>query len=347
MNVKQIKTGQFVNDKEIIAVELTNARGTLVNILNYGTIINKFIVTTANGEQQDIVLGFDEVKSYISTDYLASYPYFGAIIGRYANRIKDGKFTLNSINYQLAQNNGNDCLHGGLTGFDKKVWDIIAVNEQPNASVTFQYFSLDGEENFPGDLGIQLTFELTNNNELILNYQADTDEATPINLTHHSYFNLGKTDTVVDHVHQMNASNYLEQGDNFVVTGKLLPVKNTIHDFTVPRKINTNWDHVNGYDQTYVLDKAYGDLTLASVTRSPDTGLTLQVYTTEPVAHFYTAKFLNVNNGKKGKHYGEFGGFCIETQHHPNAINITQFPSTVLNPDEIYTQTTIYKVINS
>lgn len=346
MKVKQTQTGQFVDGKEIIAVELSNDKGTLVKILNYGTIVQQFLVSNANGEQQDIVLGFDNVKSYLSDDYLANYPYFGAVIGRYANRIKDGKFSLDGVDYQLAQNNGNDCLHGGITGFDKKVWDIIAINEAPNASVTFQYFSLDGEEHFPGDLGVQLTFELTNNNELILSYQADTDEATPINLTHHSYFNLGKADSIVEHVHQINASNYLEQDDNFVVTGKLLPVQNTIHDFTTTRKINSHWDETNGYDQTYVLDKNYGDLTLAATTKAADTGLTLQVYTTEPVAHFYTGKFLNVKNGKQGKHYSEFGGFCVETQHHPNAINISQFPSTVLNPNEVYTQTTIYKIIN-
>ncbi len=345
MKVNQIQSGQFVDGKEIIAVELRNDKGTLVRILNYGTIIQQFLVSNAQGKQQDIVLGFDHVESYLTADYLANYPYFGAIIGRYANRIKDGKFTLDDVAYQLAQNNGNDCLHGGVTGFDQKVWEIISVNETPNASVTFQYFSLDGEEHFPGDLGVQLTFELTSNNELILNYQADTDQATPINLTHHSYFNLGNADTIVEHVHQINASNYLEQDDNFVVTGKLIPVQNTIHDFSTSRKINSLWDQTNGYDQTYVLDKNDGDLTLAAITKAPDTGLTLQVYTTAPVVHFYTAKFLNVKNGKQGKHYAEFGGFCVETQHHPNAVNIEHFPSTLLYPGEVYTQTSIYKII--
>jgi aldose 1-epimerase len=346
MKVKQTHTGHFVGGKEIITVELSNDKGTLVQILNYGTIIQKFIVNCANGLQHDIVLGFDEVRDYLSEEYLFNYPYFGAIIGRYANRIKDGKFTIDAIDYQLAQNNGNDCLHGGLNGFDKKVWEIVGLNETPNPSVTFQYLSVDGEENFPGDLGIQLTFELTNHNELILTYQADTDEATPINLTHHSYFNLGKNDTIIEHIHQINASTYLEQDDNLAVTGNFLPVKNSIFDFTVPRKINDNWNEKAGYDQTYVLDKNYGDLTLASSTTAVDTGLTLKVYTTEPVAHFYTAKFLNVKNGKQGKHYGEFGGFCLETQHHPNAINIPHFPSTILAPDEVYKQTTIYKIVN-
>lgn len=346
MIVKQINTGHFIEEKEVISIELINDKGTLVSIFNYGTIINKFIIKNAKGVEQDIVLGFDDFEGYISEDYLKNYPYFGAIIGRYANRIKDGKFEVDGYEYQLAKNNGNDCLHGGLIGFDKKIWDIVDTSENPNASVTFQYFSLDGEENFPGDLVIQLRFDLTNNDELILTYQADTDEATPINLTHHSYFNLSEDGAqVTNHLHQMNASHYLEQDGNSVVTGNLLPVKGTHHDFTKSKKIGEDWDKKNGYDQTYVLDKTYGDLTLASKTTETISGLTLLVYSTEPVAHLYTAKYLNVRNGKGGRNYGEYDAFCVETQHHPNAINIAAFPSTVLLPDEVYTQTTIYKVL--
>ena len=345
MIVKQINTGHFIDKKEVISVELTNDKGTLVNIFNYGTIINKFIVENAKGEKQDIVLGFDTFEQYVSEDYLANYPYFGAIIGRYANRIKGGKFEVDGYEYQLAQNNGADCLHGGVNGFDRKVWDIIAVSESPNASVTFQYFSLDGEENFPGDLAVQLRFDLTNNDELILTYHADTDEATPINLTHHSYFNLAKGGGQINnHVHQMNASHYLEQDENSVVTGNVLPVDGTHHDFKKGKAIGEGWDKENGYDQTYVLDKEYGDLTLASKTTETNSGLSLLVYSTEPVAHFYTAKYVNVKNGKGGKDYNEFDAFCVETQHHPNAVNIDHFPSTVLWPEEDYTQTTIYKV---
>lgn len=341
MIVKQINTGHFIDKKEVITVELTNDKGTLISLFNYGTIINKFIVENSKGEKQDIVLGFDDFSGYVSEDYLANYPYLGTIIGRYANRIKDGKFEIDNQEYQLAQNNGKDCLHGGNEGFDKKVWDIINISEDTTASVTFQYFSLDGEENFPGDLAVQLTFQLTNNDELILTYQADTDEATAINLTHHSYFNLSPNGgKITKHIHQINATNYLEQDDNYVVTGKLIPVINSHHDFTKSKIIGEN-----AYDQTYVLDKKYGELTLASKTSETDSGLTLLVYTTSPVAHFYTAKYLAVKNGKKGKHYNEFDGFCVETQHHPNAINIKNFPSTILRPEEIYTQTTIYKII--
>lgn len=345
MKVTQTNTNVRIDEKDVIAVELSNDVGSSVTIFNYGTIIQKFVVKNSSGVQQDIVLGFDDIEGYINEAYLTNYSYLGAIIGRYANRIKNGQFSIDGKTYQLEKNNGQDCLHGGLVGFDRKVWDIIDVAETPNASVTFQYFSLDGEENFPGDLAIQLKFELTNYNELILTYRADTDEATAINLTHHSYFNLSLNGgKVVNHWHQMNASQVLEQDANSVVTGNLLPVNETIHDFRTGKTFGQNWDETNGYDQTYVLDKQYGELTLASTTKAPDSNLTLKVYSTEPVAHLYTAKYLSVKNGKNGVDYGEFDAFCVETQHHPNAINIPHFPSTVLLPDETYTQTTIYKV---
>jgi len=346
MKIKQIPTGIFIEKKEVIAVQLSNDKGSYVKIFNYGTIINKFVVKNSKGEEQDIVLGFDQFEDYISEDYLANYPYFGAIIGRYANRIKGGELSVDGINYQLPQNAGSCCLHGGKNGFDKKVWDIIELTDSPNAKVTFQYYSFDGEEGFPGDLAIQLSFEFTNNDELILSYQADTDEATPINLTHHSYFNLSASgDKIMEHVHQMNATNYLEQDEEWTVTGNLIPVAGTIHDFTKPKAIGSNWNEIEGYDQTYVLDKEYGTLTLASKTTETNSGLSLLVYTTEPVAHLYTGKYLGVKNGKGGRAYGPFDAFCVETQHHPNGINIPHFPSTILRPDEVYTQTTIYKVI--
>ncbi len=345
MSAKQTPTKILVDHKEVIAVELTNSKGTYVKLFNYGAIINKFVVINKNGERQDIVLGFDEFEGYISEDYLNNYPYLGAIIGRYANRIKNGEYTIDGMTYQLPKTNGNDCLHGGVEGFDRKIWDIVALEDSPQPSVTFQYFSIDGEEGFVGDLAVQLKFTLTDNNELILTYQADTDEATPINLTHHSYFNLSaKGDDVRRHLHQINSSNWLEQDDNFVVTGKQIPVEGSHYDFRKAKEIAESWDEENGYDQTYVLDKVYEDLTLASKTVDQTSGLTLSIYTTEPVAHFYTAKYLDVKNGKGGKHYRSFDGFCIETQHHPNGINLNDVPSTILRPDEIYSQTTIYKV---
>lgn len=345
MSVQQIPTGKFIDGEEVIAIELTNNKGTYVKIFNYGAIINKFIVTNAQGEKQDIVLGFETIEQYLDEKYLENNGLIGAVVGRYANRIKNGKFSIDGETFQLAQNAGTDSLHGGLVGFDKKVWDVIDTTEEPHASVTLEYESEDGEENFPGNLIVALTFELTDNDELILSYEAETDKATAINLTHHGYFNLSpKGGNLAKHKLQIFGSNYLEQDDNYSVTGKLIPVKDTHLDFTKMKEIGHDWDADEGYDQTFVLDKTYGDLSLASKTIDEESGLILSVYTTEPVAHLYTSKYLRAENGKGGRNYIGYDAFCIETQHHPNAINIPEFPSTVLKPEDLYTQTTIYKV---
>ncbi|WP_432713893.1 aldose epimerase family protein [Pedobacter sp.] len=342
MKAKLIKTNHVINGKQIFAIELTNNQGTYVKIYNYGAIISDFVVVNAHGDKQDIVLGFDDFSGYINEDYLENYPYLGAVIGRYANRIKGGKFNIGDHTYQLSQAKGPDTLHGGDIGFDRKVWDILPTVDP---SLTLQYVSPAGEEGFPGTLTVQLTFKLTEENELILDFRAETDEVTAVNLTHHSYFNLApEGGNIRNHVHRMPASYYLQQDDNYVVTGVKIPVEGTMYDFLGPKAINKDWDRKTGYDQTFVLDKQYGELTLASETTEENGGLKLSIYTTEPVAHFYTAKFLSVKNGKKGRNYGSSDAFCVETQHHPNAVNIPEFPSTLLHPGEVYKQTTIYKV---
>ena len=342
MKAKLIKTEHVIDGKQIFAVELTNNQGAYVKIYNYGAIISNFVVKNASGESQDIVLGFDDFSGYINDDYLAAYPYLGAVIGRYANRIKNGKFSISGKAIQLSQNKGLDTLHGGDIGFDRKVWDILPAL---GPSLTLQYVSPAGEEGFPGNLTVQLTFKLTEENELILDYKAETDEPTAINLTHHAYFNLA-TDggNISNHTHRMPASYYLQQDDNYVVTGVKVPVEGSLYDFLGPKLIGRDWDDQEGYDQTFVLDKEPGELTLAAETTEASSGLKLSVYTTEPVAHFYTAKYLAVSNGKKGKNYGPFEAFCVETQHHPNAVNVPEFPTTILLPGETYKQTTIYKI---
>ena len=348
MIINQIGTGKFVDGREIVSVELKNSKGTSVNIFNYGTIINRFEIINAKGDKQDIVLGFDKIEGYFDQDYLDNGAYLGAVIGRYANRIKDGAFNLNGKSIQVTKNSDGNLLHGGNEGFDKKIWDITEIGDEERAFVTFEYESEGDEEGFPGNLLVSLTFELTENNELILSYEAQTDGPTVINLTHHDYFNLAiNGGSIANHVQQIFASNYLEQDISFAATGNLLDVQNSKHDFLKPRAIGDDWDSEEGYDQSFVLDKQYGDLTLASNTFEKESGLTLSVYTTEPVAHFYTAKYLNVEDGKMGRSYNSFEAFCIETQHHPNAVNVPQFPSTNLNPGELYTQTTIFKVSSS
>lgn len=342
MKANLIKTGHIIEEKEIFAVELINNKGTYVKIYNYGAIISHFIAVNAKGEKQDIVLGFDDFSGYISEDYLADYPYLGAVIGRYANRIKDGKFNIGDKLYQLPQTHEKDCLHGGKIGFDRRVWDILPTTDP---SLTLQYISPDGEEGFPGNLTVQLTFKLTEENELILDYRAETDQPTAINLTHHGYFNLSPDKESIDgHIHRMPASHYLQQDSNYVVTGVLVPVEGSKYDFLGPKFIGADWDPQEGYDQSFVLDGNYGQLSLASETTEDRSGLKLSIFTTEPVAHFYTSKYLNVQKGKGGRNYGPFSAFCVETQHHPNGINIPEFPNTVLLPGETYKQTTIYKI---
>jgi len=336
MRENQISTGRIIDGKEVFAVELTNSRGSKVKIYNYGAIVSSFVVKNAGGEDQDIVLGFDDFDGYLNEDYLSGYPYLGTVIGRYANRIKEGKFSIDGQDYQLSSN-----LHGGDQGFDKKVWDILPTIDP---SLTLQYISPAGEENFPGQLTVQLTFKLSDEDELIMDYHAVTDAPTAINLTHHTYFNLSKDGgNVAAYHHRIPASHYLEQDNEYVVTGNVLPVEGTIHDFLAGKAIGQDWDPEEGYDQTYVLDKPYGQLGLASETTDPSSGLKLEVYTTEPVAHFYTAKYLNVAHGKAGKDYHPFEAFCIETQHAPNSINIPDFPETILRPGDTYVQTTIFK----
>jgi aldose 1-epimerase len=337
MRENQISTGKIIGGKEIFAIELVNIHGTRVKIYNYGGIISEFVIKNARGEEQDLVLGFDNIEGYLGEGYLADYPYLGVVVGRYSNRIKDGKFSVDGVSYQMQKS-----LHGGVEGFDRKVWDILVTT---GPTLTLQYVSKDGEEGFPGNLTVQVTYKLSDENELVLDYHAVTDAATPINLTHHTYFNLlNEGGNVRNHHHRMPASKYLQQDEEYVATGTVLPVEGTIHDFLGGKLIGSEWDEMEGYDQSYVLDKPYGELGLASETIEPDSGLKLEVYTTEPVAHFYTAKYLNVQNAKGDRDYHSFQAFCVETQHAPNSINIPSFPDTVLRPGHTYKQTTIFKV---
>lgn len=337
MKENKISTGKIIDGKEVFAVELSNTKGTKVKIYNYGGIISEFIITNAAGDKQDIVLGFDDIDGYLNEDYLSNYPYLGVIIGRYSNRVKDGKFSIEGKDYQLTNN-----LHGGTTGFDKKVWDILATT---GPSLTLQYISPAGEENFPGNLTVQVTYKLTDEDELELDYRATTDATTALNLTHHTYFNLlAEGGNVRSHLHRMPASHYLQQDEDYTVTGNILPVEGTIHDFLGSKAIGQDWDPAEGYDQSYVLDKPYGEFGLASETIEPESGLKLEIYTTEPIAHFYTAKYLNVENGKAHRDYHKFQAFCVETQHYPNSVNLPAFPTTILKPGELYKQTTIFKV---
>ncbi|MBC7565634.1 MAG: galactose mutarotase [Pedobacter sp.] len=342
MKTNLIRTGKVIDGKEVLGIELTNTKGSYVKIYNYGAIVSKFIVTNAHGDKQDIVLGFDDIEQYVSEEYLAHYPYLGAVIGRYANRVKGGQFCIDGKSYHLFTTPDGNSLHGGAAGFDKKVWEVLSTIDP---SVTLQYISPAGEEGYPGNLTVQLTYKLSDDDELIMDIKASTDAPTAVNFTHHGYFNLAPDGgSVANHVHRIPASNYLEQNDDYTVTGKILPVEGTIYDFLGPKPIGQDWDPAEGYDQSFVLDQHSGEMTLASETTEAQSGLKLSVYTTEPIAHFYTAKYTDVKNGKAGKHYAPFSAFCVETQHAPNAINIPEFPGTLLRPNETYSQSTIFKI---
>lgn len=331
------------NGEGIYLFTLTNDKGTTVSITNYGAIITSFIVKKADGRFQDIVLGFDKVEDYFSEEYLRGYPYFGAAIGRYANRIKDGGFSIDGKKYAVARNKITDHLHGGIEGFDKKVWEFDSGDEQ---HLKLKYTSPDGEEGYPGNLQVEIHFELTNNNELIYEYLATTDQPTVVNLTHHSYFNLNGQNNIGSHLVKINASSILEQDDNFVVTGKEIPVDENLYDFRQLKPVNKNWDLSDGYDQSFVLDKKEEGLEFAAEAFSESSKLKLKVYTTEPLVHFYTGKWIPPIQGKNGTAYGPFSGLCFEAQKHPNAINIPGFPNTILRPGETYRTKTVYRIIH-
>src|SRR6187397_402204 len=330
--------------EDIYLFSLTNKHGTKVSITNYGAIITSFIVKTKNDSFNDIVLGFDNVADYLSDDYLSHYAYLGAACGRYANRIKNGKFILDGKEYQLTQNMGNDILHGGKEGFDKKTWQVVLEKESPSPALELKYLSKDGEEGFPGNLETIIRFELNDENELSYEFSATTDKPTAVNLTHHSYFNLNNGKGMIDeHEVKINSSNILAQDEGLVCNGEFIPVEKTTYDFRNFKMINKDWDKTKGYDQCFIIDNKTEELSLVAEARSLQSGITLQIFSTEPAVQFYTGQGLDIRNAKDRNHYGPFSGFCLETHKHPNAINIPHFPNTVLIPGENYYQKNVYK----
>ncbi|MBI1342679.1 MAG: galactose mutarotase [Terrimonas sp.] len=320
--------------EEIYEFTLINNRNTEVHITNYGNIVSSFFVKGIN-----IVLGFKDIASYWSPDYRSRYPYFGAVIGRTGNRIREGKFSIDGVEYQLARNNGNCNLHGGPDGLDTKTWDIVKDDALPDNTVCFQYLSRDQESGFPGNLLVKQVYRLTEEDELVIESFAETDKPTLLNLTHHDYFNLNGGGPIFQHQLKINAHAYLGQDEGLVPDGTLLAVEDTAYDFRAPRAIGNR-----GYDQSFVLDDDR-NLKLAAEARGDQSGLTLQVYTTEPLVHFYNGGGVPEFVVGKEKLFGNFTGFCLETQKHPDAVNIPHFPNIILRPGEKYHEKTIYKVI--
>lgn len=326
--------------KEVIEYTLSNGNGVSVKILNYGGTITHLVTPDKNGTAGDVVLGYDSLSGYQQT----GNPYFGSLIGRYGNRIANGKFTLDGKSYTLAQNNNGNTLHGGLKGFDKVVWTGAPASD---SSLKLTYDSKDGEEGYPGNLHVEVVYTLTGNNELKIDYKATTDKATPLNLTNHAYYNLsaGADSTVLDHELMLKADKYTAVNDKLIPTGQLPDVKGTPMDFTTSKRIGNDIAKVpGGFDHNWVLSKGAG-LELIGALYHPGSGRYMEVFTTEPGVQFYSGNFLDgtLKNTKGGKTYVKHAGLCLETQHFPDSPNQPSFPSTILKPGETYTQTTIYK----
>lgn len=326
---------------------LTNANGMEVAIANYGGIVVSVRVPDRSGHFDDVVLGFDGLAGY-----LQDQPYFGAIVGRYANRIANGRFQLNGVEYGLALNNNGNSLHGGLKGFDKALWDAKDTSTSLEPSLELTYVSRDGEEGYPGTLRVTVRYTLTSNNELRIEYAANTDKDTVLNLTNHSYFNLagaGNGD-ILDHVVEVNADSYTPVNSNLIPTGELKPVEHGPLDFRKPKSIGERIESDNeqlrlagGYDHNFVLNRDGDGIVFAARVTEPNTGRVLEVFTSEPGMQLYTGNFLNALQGKGGTAYTRRSGLCLETQHFPNSPNQSNFPSTVLRPDQRFESVTVYR----
>jgi len=335
---------------------LKNAHGMQAKVLDYGGIIVSLRVPDRNGRLDDVVLGFDSLG-----DYERGSPYFGAIIGRYGNRIARGRFTLDGRTYTLATNNGPNHLHGGVRGFDKVIWSVTPFQRSDSVGLVMNYTSPDGEEGYPGTLRATVTYTLTDKNEFIFDYQATTDRPTPVNLTQHSYFNLagdGKGD-ILGHVVTLNADRFTPVDSTLIPTGEVKSVAGTPFDFRTSTAIGARIDrndeqlrYGRGYDHNFVLNKGgrggkggiEGDVTLAAHVYEPTTGRVMEISTTEPGLQFYSGNFLDSTlRGKQGVVYGRRSGFAMETQHFPDSPNKPAFPSTILRPGEEYRSRTIYR----
>jgi aldose 1-epimerase len=346
MEITTSKFGNLPDGNEAYLITLNNDKGISVSVTNYGAIITSVISPDKHGNFENIVCGFDHLDHYLDEKYLASYPYFGAICGRVANRIAKGKFKLEGVEYQMAVNNGPNHLHGGLSGFDKRLWKFETMQSEEKIGVLLTCTSPDGEENYPGNLEVSCLYSLNNNNELVIDYHANTDKTTIVNLTNHSYFNLtGGNENILGHELLIPATTYTEL-DDMIPTGRILPVPGTPFDFQKFKLIGKEIDQLeNGYDLNYVLGNPMGNLVFAGCLREKSTGRQVEVYTTQPGIQLYTGYWipeLEINGKKK---FGSYSGVALETQHYPDSINHPDFPTVILKPGEQYYEQTVYKLM--
>lgn len=341
MHLDQKEFGKTACGQEVKLFSLVNPEGITVTVTNYGGVITSIIAPDKDGNKENVVLGFDTFDKYNSEAYLANYPYLGAICGRYANRIAKGKFSINGDSYELAVNNGPNHLHGGLTGFDKKVWNAEVIENETEVGVALTYRSVDGEENFPGNLDLCVTYTLNDNNELNIDYKATTDKATPVNLTNHSYFNLSGTHQhMLEHHLQVEADEFTKVDNTLIPVGTYEGVAGTAYDFRVAHPINQNMEGLeDGYDMNFVVRGEAGELREAAILQHKESGRKMEVLTTQPGIQVYTGYYLPEIDGKMGR----YSGVALETQHYPDSPNKPEFPNTILKPEEQYHEITIYR----
>ncbi len=350
--VEKIDAANFtkvIDGQQVSLYELKGVNGISMKVTNYGARVVALCVPDKNGNLVDVVMGYSSVDEYINN----VENFFGATIGRYGNRIGDAKFMLDSVEYQLAANDGKNHLHGGVKGYCDVVWKA---NQVSDSKIEFSYLSADGEEGYPGNLNIVMTYELTPDNEFKIEYKANTDKKTICNLTHHTYFNLSGegSETINDHLLQILADNTTPVDPTLIPTGEIVSLLGTPMDFTAPTAIGERADadfeqlkYGNGYDHNWVLNKQDSGVELAAVVESPVTGIKMEVLTDQPGIQFYAGNFLDGGvSGKSGKPYSFRSGLCLETQHFPDSPNKSNFPSTVLEPGDNYYHVCIYKFSN-
>jgi len=350
MTISKEAFGKNLFGEQTDVFTLMNANGIRVRMMNHGGIILSIETPDRDGNLADIVLGHDT-----AAEYADGGPYFGAAIGRFANRIKDGQFTLEGVDYTLAQNNDSNALHGGLRGFDKVLWDTEILKDKNAIRLT--YVSADGEEGFPGEVKTVITYTLTEDNELIIDYTAESTKATPLNLTNHSYFNLAghNSGSATGQRMTINADTFLPTDATAIPTGEEFPVDGTPFDFRAPHVIGDRIDEedneqlgfAGGYDHNWCLNKSQPDaLSFCARAEDPVSGRIMETFTTEPGVQFYAGNFLDGTlKGKGGCLYVKRAGFCLETQHYPDSPNQPQFPTAILRPGETYTSQTLYKFL--
>lgn len=343
-NLSETPFGTTPDGRDVMLYTLTNTHGLRAKVITYGAILVSLDVPDRHGHFADVVLGFDELDSYVKRN-----PLFGAVVGRYANRIAGARFTLDGVEHRITANAGNNHIHGGGDKrFDRVVWKGSSYRDGTEIGVRLTHFSPDGEEGFPGNLRCTVTYTLTDENELKITYSATTDKPTVVNFTNHSYFNLAGAGSgdILGHELMIAAPWYTPAGEGLIPTGEIRSVQGTPLDFTEPRRIGERIDELTetrGYDHNYVLKGSHGSSVLAARVREPLSGRVMEVYTTEPGVQFYTANGMNNVRGKQGKVYGSHHSFCLETQHFPDSPNKPHFPSTVLRPGQEYRSTTVFR----